>query len=133
MFDSSIQNVVAAIRLVMKSPEAIPSDVERFDRLNGLLHVLRMRWENRSMIPVKSTRVAINDMDENIVIIDQALNVLEELAPQAGFTAHDWEQRRLTMEKILLHPLRQHRSELLNRREESEAKTRALLHTTTGQ
>lgn len=125
--DASVRNVVAAIDLVAGDPQAVPDPADRFDVLNGLLQVLRARWENRNVRRSKSARVTRQEVDRSLVSVERALTTLETLAPTVGYSTTEWRLRRTSVERLLAHPFRTYRDQLAAHIRDSEAKSRQLL------
>ena len=112
----------------MKSPEAVPNAQDRFDTLNGLLQTLRSRWEVRSASQLKSVRLAIQDIDRSIVLVQSMVDAMEELAPSTAIAPEEWRIRKEVIDRVLLRPLRGYRVDLFPQYQENKAKTKALLN-----
>jgi hypothetical protein len=125
--DRSLRNVHAAAELLLRSPEAVSDAQGRFDTFNSLLQTLRSRWEVRSASQIKSVRLAIQDVDRSIVVIEKIVRAMDELAPSAGVAASDWQVRKEVIDRVLLRPLRGYRAELLAQNVANKAKTDAAL------
>lgn len=111
-FDHSVRNALSGLRLVLEKPECVASNAERWDVINGFLHVLQVRWENRTPADNANARLATRDVEENIVLAERALQELAPLAVEVGFTAEDWDSRQRVIERKLLGPLRDYRERL---------------------
>jgi len=111
--DRSLQNVLTATELLLDEPEAMTDSQNRFDTLNGLLQTLRTRWEMRSSSQVKSVRLAIQDVDRTLIVIENALSEMDQLAAQPEVAAAEWSTRRDVLDRLLLRPLRGYRAELV--------------------
>ncbi len=110
--DSSVRNPLTALRLVLEKPECVDSNAARWDVINGLLQTLQNRWQNRGMTPVSNARLVTRDTEENIVLVERALQELPSLRADVGFSADDWDARKRCIERNLLRPLREYRENL---------------------
>ena len=125
--EASTRNVAAAIELLVRHPEAIPDDVRRFDVLNGLVQLLRTRWESRQNTPVLTVARQLTDVDRSVVAIEKAVTAMAELAPSTNLTSDDWATRKQVVDRILLRPLRSYRASLQATVQKNEGRTRAIL------
>lgn len=91
------------------------------------MQTLRSRWEVRSASQIKSVRLAIQDVDRSIVVIEKIVRAMDELAPSAGVAASDWQVRKEVIDRVLLRPLRGYRADLLAQNVANKAKTDAAL------
>ena len=129
--EASTRNVTAAINLLVKHPEAIGNAAQRFDILNGLVQLLRVRWETRQGIPMLSVRRQLTDVDKSVIAAENAMSAMENLVPAVSLPTEDWSARKQVVDKILLRPLRAYREELQASAKESQNRTRALLEQAT--
>lgn len=125
-YDVSLRNIHATIELILRHPELPHGAQERFDLLNGLLQILRTRWEMRAMYPKRYTKVVLQDVERSLIISEKALAHLEELHPQTEVSKADWSGRKLALEQLLLHPLRGAREHLRQQLQLSQFKTTEL-------
>lgn len=123
--DASVRNVVAAIDRCVTLPDTTLPPAQRFDELNGLLQTLRGRWESRNQRPSKAAQVTLQEIERSQLAVERALEVMEPLSVDAGYTAADWTNRKEVIERLLLRPFRAYREELTVRVRESEARTKA--------
>ncbi len=126
--DRSLRNVLSAAELLLRFPEAAPDPQDRFDTMNDLLQTFRRRWEVRSNSQVKSMRLAIRDVDRSIVVIENMVQSMDELASMTAMSPQDWRSRKEVIDRMLLRPLRGYRAELLPQYQQNKAKTEAVLH-----
>lgn len=124
--DASVRNVAVALEAAVKHPEAIPDASVRYDVLNGLIQTLRTRWETRQFISQTSTKKVLEDVDQSLIAVEKGVAVLSELAPQAGVSEADWQNRKLVIERLMLRPLRSYRAEVKSRQERSQMQARAI-------
>lgn len=125
--DRSLQNVLAAADLLLNHPAALPDPQQRFDTFNGLLQVLRTRWESRSASQVKSVRLAIQDIDRTLIVIESTLAEMDQLATDPNLDSNNWPARRDVLERILVRPLRGYRADLAPLNEKNKLTTEATL------
>ena len=125
--EASTRNVASAIELLVRHPEAIPDDARRFDVLNGLVQLLRTRWESRQNTPVLTVPRQLTDVDRSVVAIERAVTAMGELAPSTSLTPDEWATRKQVVDRILLRPLRAYRAELQATALKSESRTRAII------
>ena len=111
--DQAVRNVVAAIEILCQYPEAIPDDVDRADQLDALLQVLHDRWHNRGEVSPGSSKIVLNDIEQSVSAIDKAFDELAQLNNARGYSAEQWQARRLALEKSLLRPLQAYRTTLM--------------------
>lgn len=121
--DSSLRNVVAALRLLRESPEAQADPGQRWDTLSALLQALQQRWEARSGTPSDVKRT-IEEADETVLAAEQTFEAMEALTREAGLPPELWKSRQRVLERTLVRRVKAHRSELLpllhNLREKAE-------------
>jgi hypothetical protein len=122
--DGSTRNVVTAIELLIKHPEAIPDPGRRYDTLNGLLQTLRNRWESRQSYPVKSARRQLSDVDRSLVAADKGVQTLEDWHHEAHVSDSDWAIRKQVVERILQRPLHDYRTQLQTTATRNETRNR---------
>ena len=125
--EASTRNVATAIELLVRHPEAIPDDARRFDVLNGLVQLLRTRWESRQNTPVLSVRRQLTDVDRSVVAVEKAVTAMNELASSANLSPSDWATRKQVIDRILLRPLRSYRTDLQATATKAEGRTRAII------
>lgn len=116
--DSSVRNVCRAIQLLCEEPESVPIGAERWDHLNGLMDVMRARWQFRQQQSSRSPRSAKYepiDAERSVEAVEQALQAMAVHYVDAGLTDVEWSCRKAVLEETLLQPLRRHRSEQFRR------------------
>ena len=111
-FDGSVRNPLSALRLVLEKPESVDSNVARWDTINGLVQTLQNRWQQRGTLPTTNARLVARDAEENIVLVERALEELPKLLSDVGFSAADWDARKRCIERNHLRPLREYRERL---------------------
>lgn len=126
--DGSVRPVTNAIEMLVSNPGLIEDSARRFDLLNGLVQTLRARWEARQGSSVLPPRRQIADADRTIVAIEKAMAAMEQWQPEAGIAATEWESRKQVIDRILLRPLRAHRTQLQAVATRSEARTQAAVN-----
>jgi hypothetical protein len=111
--DSSLRNVVEAMRVVREHPEAAADAQARFDELNALAQALAQRWEVRNGTKPKSAQAVIRDIDTTVIEAEKTFAALESLARECGIPAEQWQARRQALERTLIRPIGAYRSDLL--------------------
>lgn len=125
--DASVRNVATALETLVKHPEAIPDESTRFDTLNGLIQTLRVRWEVRQSGRESSSNKTLDDVNQSLIAIENAVTALDRLTASAGVSDSDWTTRKQVIERLMLRPLRSFRSETLARQARGQAQARAIL------
>ena len=125
--EASTRNVASTIELLVRHPEAIPDEARRFDVLNGLVQLLRTRWESRQNAPVLSARRQLTDVDRSVIAVEKALTSMSGLTAPADLTAEEWATRQQVIDRILLRPLRAYRSSLQTAAIKNEGRSRAMI------
>jgi spermidine synthase len=111
--DRSVRNVADAIMLLVEQPQTVSDPVERFDYVNGLLQVLKSRWDLRTVAKPLSVEVQLNDINKSIAAIELAFAELSILSAETAVAGEDWTARKKYLDKSLLRPLRTYSSRLL--------------------
>lgn len=111
--DQAVRNVIASIEILCEHPEAIPNDADRADQLDALLQILHDRWHNRGETPPGSSKIVLNDIEQSVAAIDNAFTKLGKLNNARSYSPHQWQARKLALEKSLLRPLQAYRSTLM--------------------
>ncbi len=125
--EASTRNVASTIELLVRHPESIPDDARRFDVLNGLVQLLRTRWESRQNTPVLSARKQLTDVDRSVIAVEKALTSMSELTSSVDLTEEEWATRRQVVDRILLRPLRAYRGSLQTAAVKNEGRSRAII------
>lgn len=113
--DKSVRNVSEAITLLCENPEIISDNANRWDQLNGLVEVLRHRWQLRFYDRNRAQDYETIDTEQSLAALDKAIAELEENSTPAGLTSAEWDAREEMIEMSVLRPLQQHRSQQLRR------------------
>lgn len=124
--DASVRYVADALDCVARSDSSL-SAADGWDHANGLLEVLRQRWEARSTEKPKSNRRALRDVEYCLKSTDRAMTRLAAMHMEAGIDAATWTARERVLERQLVRPLRSLRDELQAAVRISEAKTRMVM------
>jgi spermidine synthase len=111
--DRSVRNVVAALKLLIEHPQATAKAEDRWDCINALLQVLKIRWELRGQTAPADSQVVLNDIESSLSAADDAFKTMRQLCEAAGVAPDEWDARQLYLEKTLTRPLRTYRSKLL--------------------
>ncbi|MCA9071894.1 MAG: hypothetical protein KDA84_23360, partial [Planctomycetaceae bacterium] len=111
--DRSVRNITSAMDILCQHPEACPDPVARWDYLNGLLQMLKVRWAIRAGVPPSSTEAVLNDVQKSLTAVDRAIQTMEEeLRADAEIDSEQWKARRRFLESTVVHPLRAYRKQL---------------------
>ncbi|MEX0727403.1 MAG: hypothetical protein WD065_14100 [Planctomycetaceae bacterium] len=111
--DRSVRNVVEAMQMIVASPQSIPDARDRWDQLNGLLQILKIRWDNRGQMNPESTRIALNDINQSLIAVEQTFDHMDGLRGEIGVSPDEWDARKRVVEKGLVRPLHTYRSKLM--------------------
>jgi spermidine synthase len=125
--DASVRNVATAIETLVKHPETVPDDSDRYDALNGLIQTLRTRWEIRQSISQTSPRKVLEDVDQSLIAIEKGILSLDEVSASAGVSDRDWQLRKEVIDRLLLRPLRSYRADVKSRQTRSQMQARAII------
>lgn len=122
--DRSVRDVANAIELLAKYPEACPDPSERYDHLNSLMQVLKIRWETRGAVEPKAPRIVLIDIEKSIAALETAFPVMRAICAEAEIPRDECELRCAYIEKSLVRPLRTYRGQLLPRHLKEERTNR---------
>ncbi len=111
--DQSVRNVCEAIHIICEHPESVATDDARWDQLNGLVEILRYRWNIRWQNTEKISKFETIDTERSLAACELALETMGELAPAAGLSESDWNTRNEILNEYVVRRLKQHRSKQL--------------------
>ncbi|MFN0195346.1 MAG: spermidine synthase [Planctomycetaceae bacterium] len=111
--DRSVRNIADALQMIAQHPQSIADPWGRWDSMNGLLQMLKIHWDNRGQSSPETTKIAINDIDQSLLAIDQTFAGMERLHTELGISTDAWNARKMVVEKGLVRPLRTYRSRLM--------------------
>lgn len=118
--DQSVRNITAALEQLVRQPELIPDEADRYDLLNDLIQQLIVRWERRTAYEPSSTIRAQRDVDLSVQAVRRALQQMEDLADAAGLEREQFLQRRQFVSDALVVPLRQYGTQIASLRRQDE-------------
>lgn len=114
--DRSVRNVCDTIALVTDGKLETLTPTEQWDHLNGLLDVLRMRWQTRWQATDASQQdYELVDTERCLDAIESAIEMMEELRAEASVRPNEWENRQAFLDSSLVEPLQQYRSQQMQR------------------
>ena len=121
--DRSVRSVCDALTLLAENPAVIPDAAERYDTANGLLQVLKLRWEARGRRELAGelapkTGIALHDVRESLDAVAAGLTVLSQAGTEAGVDPVRREARAGWIASSLERPLKGHRAGLHARHRE---------------
>lgn len=125
--DASVRNVANAIEMLVKHPEAVPDDSNRFDVLNGLMQTLRVRWEIRQSVPDSNSTKALDDVNQSLLAIENGITALDAQVASAGIASEEWRVRKDVIERLMIRPLRSYRNEVQSKLTRGQATARAII------
>jgi hypothetical protein len=125
--DRSVRNVARALTLLAEHPETVPNAAQRWDHMNALLQVLKLRWANRSGATPAPARIELNDVEKSVSAIELAFAEMERIGPDAGLSDGEWQSRKQVLEISLVRPLRTYRGRLLPHHLKQRRKTQEIL------
>ena len=111
--DRSVRNIASALTLLVEHPSAAPEPIERFDHINALLQVLKIRWGIPGPAKPKNPRTTLNDIKKSVAALEISFEAMDKLTHELGLPETGWPARRQYLEKGLIRPLRTYRSRLL--------------------
>ncbi|MCA9065995.1 MAG: hypothetical protein KDA96_23160, partial [Planctomycetaceae bacterium] len=118
--DSSVKPVIAAIEQLVKQPELLSVDSDRYDLMNGMLQKLVERWKARVGMEPRSVRETQRDVERSILAANDALECLDRWAENVGIHRDARVQRRKYLVTELITPLRQYSDQVLAHRIRSQ-------------
>ncbi len=107
-----------SVRSIHRSLELLNGDVslsdeERYDQMNALLEVLKVRWQMRRGKKDISQPVLLIDLQDSIEACQQSLTTMEEIASRTSIDESEFESRKKHIERTLTRYLRSYRTEML--------------------
>jgi hypothetical protein len=123
--DTSLRNVIAALKLVREIPAAEPDPTQRWDTLNALVQALQQRWEARAGVNPTNIKRVIEDIDATVLAAEETFVAMDDLTKEAGLPQENWAARRGALEKTLIRPVKAYRSDLLPLLQRKEARRHA--------
>jgi hypothetical protein len=123
--DTSLRNVIAAMKLVRDFPAAEPDPVQRWDTLNALVQALQQRWDARAGVHPTNIKRVIEDIDATVLAAEETFLAMDELTKEAGLPPENWAARERALEKTLIRPVKAYRSDLLPLLQRKEARKHA--------
>ena len=124
--DRSVQNVAAALNFLVDHPQTTKS-WERFDHLNALCQILKTRWVIRGAVRPKSSRIVLNDIEQSLTAIGNALDEMDSLSKELKIPDENRRVRRKYLEVSFVSPLRSYRIQLHQRYQQQKETTKKLL------
>ncbi|MCH7989313.1 MAG: hypothetical protein IID46_09215, partial [Planctomycetes bacterium] len=124
--DRSVKNVAAALNFLVDHPQAA-KPWERFDHLNALCQILKTRWVIRGAVLPKSSRIVLNDIEQSLTAIGNALDEMDSLSKELSIPEKNRRIRRKYLEVSLIRPLRSYRNQLHPYYLKQQATTKRLL------
>ncbi len=124
--DRSIRNVIDALELLNQHPEAATDAAKRWDHINALLQTMKVRWHRRMNAHQESSRIVMNDLEKSLSVADRSIELLGQLAEQAGIGTDAAKLRQQVLERELLRPLRTFRGKVLPKYQKAEERRREL-------
>ena len=113
--DRGVRDVCEALAVLKEHPDVIPDAGERYDTANGLLQILKLRWELRGRKQAADgltgkTGVALHDVRRSLTAAEDGFALLADAAPGAGVADVDRLAREAWLTRSLVRPLRSHRA-----------------------
>jgi len=107
-----------SVRSIHRSLELLNGDVslsdeERYDQMNALLEVLKVRWQMRRGKKDISQPVLLIDLQDSIEACQQSLTTMEGIASRTSIDEAEFESRKKHIERTLTRYLRSYRTEML--------------------
>ncbi len=119
--DASVRPVISAIEQLVKAPQLIADNSDRYDMLNSLLQKLIERWEARTVWEPRSAVRVQNDVDQSVRIANRALDLMEKDLVSVDLERMEFLRRRRYINAALIAPLRDYRDRVLAHRMKTEA------------
>ncbi|MCH7687319.1 MAG: hypothetical protein IH899_11665, partial [Planctomycetes bacterium] len=124
--DRSVKNVAAALNFLVDHPQAA-KPWERFDHLNALCQILKTRWVIRGAVRPKSSRIVLNDIEQSLTAIGNALDEMDSLSKELKIPDENRRVRRKYLEVSFVRPLRSYRNQLHQHYLQQQETTKQLL------
>jgi hypothetical protein len=124
--DRSVKNVAAALNFLVDHPQ-VTQPWERFDHLNALCQILKTRWKIRGGVRPKSSRIVLNDIEQSLTAIGNALDAMDSLGKELKIPEENRRIRRKYLEVSFVRPMRSYRIQLHQHYLRQEATTKRLI------
>ncbi len=113
--DRSVRDAGRCIELVSTEDIADLSATQKYDILNGLLDILKNRWETRAQMPPLSDGILLNDIGDTLHAAQLALETMNRLQPEVKHVdSSGMLARSKFIDKELIKPLMSYRGDILD-------------------
>jgi hypothetical protein len=85
---------------------------ERFDCLNGLMELLKYRWQLRMQSLEAASRFGPVDASQSLQAARRTLEIMESLQHETNVSTDDWQARRRVLERHLINEVDTYRDRI---------------------
>lgn len=111
--DRSVRDIHRSIELVLEIGPTTLDETARWDYLNSLVEVLKLRWETRGRVNALSKGIMLNDIEQSQKTLELATTEMESIALAAGISRTATAARLKVLEMNLQRPLKVYQAKLL--------------------
>ncbi len=113
--DRAVRNLVDSLELLLEHPALIEDAQDRFDCFNGLMELLKYRWQLRIQTVQAASRFGPVDATLSLQVGERVLDAMDDLQLETNVSAEDWQARRRVLQVHFIHEVETYRDQLSRR------------------
>jgi hypothetical protein len=113
--DRSVRNLVESLELLIENPTLIENPRDRFDCFNGLMELLKYRWQLRIQSVEAASRFGPVDATLSLQVGERALLAMGDLRSATNLSEEEWRARRRVLQVHFIHDVETYRDQLARR------------------